>query len=197
MLQKQFLWNSVNVLFFLYFVYTINSAYIFPYCLDKIEFYMHTHANHSSLWRMLFQTVLPLDASNSSLLWPSPSRLWEGELFCLPHTVNERTEEDKGNLYLQHKQRISNHPQVKMQVQWRAWKERAAMRDIRCVSFSDIGDSTFRVKNVERFKVSHDEIALNQMHMEHCYCHQQHCRGQVRSTLHGEISSNCKDIASI
>lgn len=65
---------------------------------------MHTHANHSSLWRMLFQTVLPLDASNSSLLWPSPSRLWEGELFCLPHTVNERTEEDEGNLYLQHKQ---------------------------------------------------------------------------------------------
>lgn len=162
----------------------------------KIEFYMHTHANHSSLWRMLFQTVSPFDTSNSSLLWPSPSRLWEGELFCLPHTVNERTEEDQGKL-ISSTQRISNHPQVKMQVQWRAWKERAAMRDIRCVSFSEMGDSTFRVKNVERFKVSHDEIALNQMHMEHCYCHEQHCRGRVRSTLHREISSNCKDIASI
>lgn len=98
MLQKQFSWNSVNVLFFLYFVYSINSAYIFSYCLNKIEFYMHTHANHSSLWRMLFQTVSPFDTSNSSLLWPSPSRLWEGELFCLPKTVNERTEEDEGKL---------------------------------------------------------------------------------------------------
>lgn len=79
-------------------IYSINSAYIFSYCLDKIEFYMHTHANHSSLWRMLFQTVLPFDTSHSSLLWPSPSRLWEGEIFCLPHTVNERTEEDEGKL---------------------------------------------------------------------------------------------------
>lgn len=61
------------------------------------------------------------------------------------------------------------------------------MRDIRCVSFSEIGDSTFRVKNVERFKVSHNEIAVNQMHMEHCYCQEQHCRGQVRYTAQRNI----------
>lgn len=66
---------------------------------------MHTHANHSSLQRTLFQTVLPFDTFNSSLRWLSPSRPWEGEILFLPHTVNLRNKEDEGNLYLQQKQR--------------------------------------------------------------------------------------------